>query len=125
MKRTGAKKVELRCPACGRDAWLKRTTRYDGFTAVGETLSCALCGHEFASEDEIDFKGDATPGVFTDADRPRAVKVCDEEYVVNHFLHRCGLHKCEVEATDTCPHFHPKPPPEEKEEPPAPDPFRL
>lgn len=136
MKKSDPNRVELHCPACGRDSWLKRQTKYDGFTAVGETLSCALCSHEFMSEDEINFKGSRTPQVFTEADRPRAVKVFDEEekgkmcrycveYVINPFLQHCDLHRCEVEATDTCPHFRPKPPVEAGEEPEPPSPFSL
>jgi hypothetical protein len=119
-------KVEIRCPACGRDAWLARTPRYDGFERVGEELRCALCRHEFASEADVPYKDGARPRVFTDADRPRPVKVFSEEekgrtcrhcaqYVVNPFVQRCALHGCEVEATDTCPHFRPKsvePPPD-------------
>ena len=131
MKGREPAKVELRCPACGQDAWLARKPRYDGFTKVGETLSCALCGHVFANEAEIPFK-DNRPKVFSENDRPRPVKVfrADEqgrmcrycaEYVVNPFLQRCGLHRCEVQATDTCPHFRPKPPPKESvPEPPGP-----
>ena len=122
MKSRDPAKVELRCPACARDSWLLRKPKYEGFTKTGEALTCALCGHEFVSEAEIAFKDSRTPKVFSEADRPRPVKVfrADEqgkmcrycaEYVVNPFLQRCGLHRCEVQATDTCPHFHPKPPP--------------
>jgi len=135
MKSREPAKVELRCPACGRDSWLRRAPIYDGFTKTGEALTCALCGHAFASEAEIPFK-DTRPKVFSEADRPRPVKVFREdekgqmcrycaEYVVNPFLQRCGLHKCEVQATDTCPHFKPKPPPKEEAEPEKPNPFRL
>ncbi len=74
--------------------------------------------------------------MFSENDRPRPVKVFSEdekgkmcrycaEYVVNPFLQRCGLHRCEVQATDTCPHFKPKPPPEEDEKAEEPNPFRL
>ena len=135
MKSREPAKVELRCPACGRDSWLARKPIYDGFTKTGEALTCALCGPAFASEAEIPFK-DYRPKVFSEADRPRPVKVFREdekgqmcrycaEYVVNPFLQRCGLHKCEVQATDTCPHFKPKPPPKEEAEPEKPNPFRL
>ena len=135
MKGREPAKVELRCPACGRDSWLRRAPIYDGFTKTGESLTCALCGHAFASEAEIPFK-DNRPKVFSEADRPRPVQVFREdekgrmcrycaEYVVNPFLQRCGLHKCEVQATDTCPHFKPKPPPKEEAEPEKPNPFRL
>ena len=135
MKGREPAKVELRCPACGQDAWLARKPIYDGFTKTGESLTCALCGHAFASEAEIPFK-DNRPKVFTEDDRPRPVPVFREdekgrmcrycaEYVVNPFLQRCGLHQCEVQATDTCPHFTPKPPPKEEAEPEQPNPFRL
>ena len=118
-----------------RPSWLRRAPIYDGFTKTGESLTCALCGHAFASEAEIPFK-DNRPKVFTEDDRPRPVQVFREdekgrmcrycaEYVVNPFLQRCGLHKCEVQATDTCPHFTPKPPPKEEAEPEKPNPFRL
>ena len=116
MNRREPAKVELRCPVCGRDSWLLRQPKYEGFTKTGEALLCALCRHEFASEAEIDFKDSRRPKVFSDADRPRPVKVFTEdekgktcrycaEYVVNPFIQRCGLHRCEVQATDTCPHF--------------------
>ena len=132
MKGREPVKVELRCPACARDSWLLRKPKYEGFTKTGEALTCALCGHEFASEAEIAFKDSRTPKVFSEADRPRPVKVfrADEqgkmcrycaEYVVNPFLQRCGLHRCEVQATDTCPHFHPKPPPPPEEPAAGPD----
>lgn len=135
MKGPDPAKVELRCPACARDSWLLRKPRYDGFTKTGEALTCALCGHVFASEAEIAFKGSRKPKVFSEDDRPRPVKVFREdekgkmcrycaEYVVNPFLQRCGLHRCEVQATDTCPHFRPKPPPPPEEEKIEPNPLR-
>lgn len=118
-------KVEIHCPACGRDAWLTRKAQYDGFTKVGEIVACALCGHSFDNEADIPYKNSRTPKVFTEADRPRPVQIFNEdekgkmcrycaEYVVNPFVQRCALHQREVEATDTCPHFRPKPPPEEE-----------
>lgn len=135
MKGKEPAKVELSCPACGRDSWLLRKPVYEGFTKTGESLSCALCGHRFASEEEIAFK-DRRPKVFSEKDRPRPVQVFHEdekgrmcrhcaEYVVNPFLQRCGLHRCEVEATDTCPHFRPKPPPPPDALPTGPNPLRL
>ncbi|NLB66496.1 MAG: hypothetical protein GX803_08505 [Lentisphaerae bacterium] len=119
MRRREPEKKEFRCPHCGRDSWLQRQPLYDGFTRTGETLLCALCRHEFASEAEITFKEGGRPKIFTEADRPRPVKVFSEdekgrmcrycaEYVVNPFVQRCALHQVEVEATDTCPHFRPK-----------------
>ena len=117
-------KVEIHCPACGRDAWLTRKAQYDGFTKVGEIVACALCGHLFDSEADIRTKTaarrrflprrTAPPGSdFNEDEKGKMCRYC-AEYVVNPFVQRCALHQREVEATDTCPHFRPKPPPEEE-----------
>jgi hypothetical protein len=119
MKGREPVKVELRCPACARDSWLLRKPKYEGFTKTGEALTCALCGHEFASEAEIAFKDSRTPKVFSEADRPRPVKVfrADEqgkmcrycaEYVVNPFLQRCGLASLRSAGDGYVPAFPPE-----------------
>jgi hypothetical protein len=115
MKRS----VEIICPHCGADAFLKREPVYEGFKKTGESLSCSACGGAFASEEEVPFKTAAAgPGIFTEADRSAAVKVFDEKerlrfcrycvnYVVNPFMQFCSHHKKEVQATDSCPRFSP------------------
>jgi hypothetical protein len=119
------KLVEMVCSACGKDTLLMRKPKYDGFTKVGESLTCASCGHEYAGEDEVPFKGKKIIKVFTDADRAAQVKVFHEDekgrlcrycvnYLVNPFTQWCSLHKKEVEATDTCDKFSPRPPPKEE-----------
>ena len=116
----GAGKTAIRCGACGKESWLVRKAQYDeGFRKIGERLSCALCGHVFAGEDEVDFLGDGRPKVFSADELPHPAKVFEEgenaqmcrycaEYVVNPFWQRCGLHRREVEATDTCGRFRPR-----------------
>lgn len=115
-----AKSVEIHCAACGRDALLLRQPKYDGFKKVGELLTCSGCGHEFAGEAEVPFKEKRVVKVFTDDERPRDLKVFAEDekgrlcryckhYIVNPFTQFCGRYKKEVEATDTCPSFTPKP----------------
>jgi len=120
-----AKPVEILCPACGQESFLKRAPRYDGFTRVGETLSCAACGHVFADEASVPFQHkkkiagfDAKnlpppPRVFRANENARLCRYC-ESYVVNPFIQRCSRLEKEVEATDTCDNFKPRP------EPPAP-----
>lgn len=116
------KPVEINCPGCGRVTLLLRQPRYEGFTKVGESLSCASCGHVFAGEEEVPFKQARRVQVFTEADRSKVAKVFDEgenarlcrycaNYVVNPFMQWCGHHRKEVESTDTCAAFQPKPPP--------------
>jgi hypothetical protein len=121
--------VEIVCSACGADTLLTRRPKYDQFKKVGETLACASCGHEYASEEDVPFKQTRAPRVFTDADRSARVEVFAEgeqgrlcrhcaSYIVNPFTQWCGLHRREVEATDTCAQFKPRPPPEQKKPPP-------
>ena len=117
--------IEHICNECGAEAFLNREPVYEGFNKVGETLSCSACGFVFSSEEEVSFKEvEATPQIFTEADRSQTVKVFDEgenrvicrycaEYVVNPFMQFCSHHKKEVQATDSCPQFRlpdPEPP---------------
>ncbi len=113
---------QIRCSACGEDSLLKRAPKYEGFKKVGEVLSCAACGHVYASEADVPFKGPARPRIFGDDDAPKAVRVFrDEEkgracsycrhYTVNPFTQRCSRHNRVVEATDVCGDFERKPEP--------------
>jgi hypothetical protein len=113
------KRIEIVCAACGADALLRREPLYEGFKRTGERLTCASCGHVYAAEADVPYKGDATPRVFTDADKPCEIRVFrDDErggvcrycahYIVNPFAQRCGLHLKFVEATDTCEDFKAK-----------------
>ena len=111
------KSAEITCLACGRDSLLLRSAKYDGFTKVGESLTCTACGHEYESEDEVPFKeAPAVPSIFSDSEKMEAAVVFAENegrqlcrhcrhYVVNPFTQRCGLHVKAVEATDSCPEF--------------------
>jgi hypothetical protein len=121
--------VEIICSACGADTLLIRKPKYDGFTKVGETLTCTSCGYEYASEESVPFKGKKVLQVFSDADRSAKIEVFREgeaerlcrhcaSYVVNPFMQWCSTHKKEVEATDTCPQFKLRPPPKEEEKKP-------
>jgi hypothetical protein len=111
--------VEIICSGCGQDTLLKREPVYEGFKKVGETLTCASCGHEYASETEVPFKQKAAPKVFDAGDVPRTIKVFRENeaeclcrhckhFVVNPFLQRCSKHGKLVEATDSCGDFEKK-----------------
>ena len=115
-----AKNVEIICSACGADALLRREPLYDGLKKVGERLFCASCGHEFSAETDVPYKVRPKSSVFTDADRPKKIEIFHSEdkgrncryckhYVVNPFIQRCGLHHREVQATDLCSDFDPKP----------------
>ncbi len=113
------KSVEILCSACQAEALLIRTPKYDGFTRVGEVLTCAACGHEYSDEEAVPFKAKQALHVFTEDDRPEQVEVFEEgeterlcrycqNYVVNPFMQWCAHHNKEVEATDTCKDFEKK-----------------
>lgn len=120
--------VEIQCPACGREALLVRSPRFEGFKRTGEDLSCSACGHVFASEDDVPFRENKVPSIFTDEDRSvtpdlfkndprgRLCRYC-RHYVVNPFRQWCGLHRREVEATETCNRFAARPPDDAKAKP--------
>jgi transcription elongation factor Elf1 len=111
--------VEIICPHCGVEAFLKREPVYEGLTKTGEVLSCSACGGAFSTEEEVPFKHVvAAPKIFTDADRSKKVEIFSENenrqicrycanYVVNPFVQFCSHHKKEVQATDSCPQFFP------------------
>lgn len=122
----GNKSIEIICPACGKDALLRRIPRYDGFRRVGKNLICSSCGHPFADEAEVPFKAkpesvlfdrkelDSKPEIFKADDAARLCRHC-VHYVVNPFVQRCALQHKEVEATDSCGRFTPRRSPDIKQ----------
>ena len=119
------KPVEIICSVCGADTLLIRKPMYKGFTRVGEALTCTSCGHEYASEERVPFKGKEVLQVFSDVDRSEKIEVFHEDekgricryclnYIVNPFTQWCSLRKKEVEATDTCAQFKPRIPSKEE-----------
>lgn len=115
-------KVEILCAACGQESLVKRAPKFDGFKKVGESLTCASCGHEYASEAAVPFKHERKPRIFDASDAPKVIKVFNEaeverlcrhchHYVVNPFIQRCSQHGRIVESTDTCRDFEKKPEP--------------
>lgn len=110
----------IQCRACGRESFLLRTPKYEGFKKVGEVLSCAACGHTYDGEDDVPYQGVRKVTVFDPSEAPRDVKVFDDtekgrfcrycrHYLVNPFTQRCGLRRKEVEATDCCGDFSARP----------------
>jgi ribosomal protein L37E len=111
------KPVEIICRNCGADTLLQREAVYDGFTKIGDKLSCSACGFTYESDDIVPYKTKTKePVIFTEADRSAAVEVFNDgenqnlcrycaNYIVNPFTQFCSTHKKEVQATDTCPQF--------------------
>jgi rubredoxin len=106
---------EMMCPVCGKETLVIKEPVYEGFTRAGERMKCAVCGHRFEASVET-APAKKTPAIFTEEDRPVAIKIFDEgenrticryckNYLVNPFTQRCSLHNKEVEATDTCRDF--------------------
>ena len=117
--------AEIDCPGCGKESLLLRKPQFEGFRKTGESLKCASCGHEFASEAEVPFRVRKGPAIFDVSELPAKTEVFDQEehgrlcrhcqhYIVNPFTQWCAVHKKEVEATDVCPQFEQKKVAEEK-----------
>lgn len=106
--------VEIICKHCGADTLLKREATYDGFTKIGEKLTCSSCGFAYATEEDVPFKAKKKdPVIFTEADRSTQVEVFNDKenrrlcrycanYIINPFTQFCSKQKKEVQATDTC-----------------------
>ena len=112
--------AEIICSACGAEALVVRQPVYEGFRKTGEEFVCSACGHVYPAESDVPFKtaSGAAP-IFSDADRSAAPQLfADGEnrqicrycvnYVVNPFTQWCGVHRREVEATDSCDEFSPR-----------------
>jgi len=116
--------LDIICSECGADAIVRREPVYEGFKKVGEQFKCSACGHIYESEAEVPFKEKKKVAVFDESDKARRIDVFDAEergrncrycdhYLVNPFTQRCALHFKEVQATDYCDDFEPKPADEE------------
>ncbi len=98
---------------------------YEGFTRIGERQRCAVCRHAMTMPGS-EAKGTAEttasrklPSIFSEEDRSpqihlfnageneRLCRYC-RHYTVNPFRQWCGLHRRDVEATDTCERFEKK-----------------
>ncbi len=122
-----AASLEIRCTACLRVALARAEPVYEDFKKISESFVCTACGHRYASASQTPFvQADGRPRVFTETDKPAAVRVfhSDERrrsclwcrhYIVNPFHQRCGLNNREVAATDICARFTAKPEPATKE----------
>jgi ribosomal protein S27E len=106
------------CPRCGKETFTIKEAVYDGFTRIGERVTCADCG-QIMDAPEDPASTPKRPAIFTDADRSPVLAIFGEgenrvicrycrHYLVNPFKQWCGHHNKEVEATDTCDDFAPK-----------------
>jgi hypothetical protein len=116
---------EMFCPSCRKATLVIREPVYQGFTKVGERVKCAVCGHVFpAPSAPVDappvrkrpslFGEELAPPpkLFAEEEAARLCRHCIH-YTVNPFRQWCGLHRKDVEATDTCRQFEARPEPAE------------
>lgn len=118
------KPIRIHCTACGETTLVKTEPVFEGFSKIGEQFRCVGCGHVYAHEDGLPLAEGARPSIFSESDRSGIPDIFKDEergkncrycehYTVNPFTQRCGLHNREVQATDSCPDFTPKPDDEE------------
>lgn len=118
---------EAFCPSCGKKTLMIVEPVYEGFTRIGERPRCAVCRHALPmTPSDAKASGPAAapasrklPSIFSEEDRSpeihlfnageneRLCRYC-RHYTVNPFRQWCGLHRRDVEATDTCDRFEKK-----------------
>jgi hypothetical protein len=110
---------EIMCPMCQRNTLVLRKPKFDGFTRVGDELTCSECGTVFDDDEKLEFVEAAKLDIFTDEDKSAKVDMFEGDevrfcihckyYVVNPFTQRCMLHNKIVQATDSCGQFERQP----------------
>ena len=115
------------CPACAAESFIKLKPRLDGWTKIGDSLVCGLCGHELCDyEPIISAIAPTQPNSKTSAlvdllggikvEKP-VIEVADDErrfcrdcqhFIVHPFMSRCTLHDKQVNPMDDCAEFNRK-----------------
>lgn len=121
--------VRLVCPGCEADTVAKSKKRVDGWTCVGESLVCALCGCVLVQDwpdgggDDAGAQAEAAAqdhlaavlgGAAIEAPHPvlkteGATPFCRDcaHFLKHPFVSRCLLHHADVDPMHDCPDFRP------------------
>ena len=111
---------EVKCPHCGKEAFVIKKTLMDGWTNLGEVFACSACEAKLA-----DIEKKRTPAKETNSaksalssllgveeEEKKEFIVSDEEkqfcrdcahYIEHPFLTRCSLFDKKVSPMDDCP----------------------
>lgn len=115
---------EIKCPNCGKDAFLVKKNILDGWTKKGEALACSACSFvicEIRKNEPADSSNQAKEklkNLLQEEETISAkINVLPEEkhfcrdclhFISHPFLSRCSLHSRNVEPMDDCKDFKPK-----------------
>ncbi len=116
---------QLKCPHCGKECFLVKKAMMDGWTKVGDILSCSCCSAKIAElEDEkaktsdINSKFSSLENLLSEKKKegPKIESTEDEKhfcrdcihFVAHPFLSRCELRKKNVNPMDDCVEFKKK-----------------
>ena len=112
------------CPACNEESFIKLKPVLDGWTKIGEILTCGLCEHKLCDYEQVapeatiaepnsktSALADLLGGVevekpvieITEAER-RFCRDC-QHFIVHPFMSRCTLHDKQVNPMDDCSDF--------------------
>lgn len=112
------------CPFCGRDTFLKKESKMDGWVKIGEVLKCVACNAEVealtpssqvASQDSktnasqalLELLGETPPKPVSSPFEGETVAFCRDcsFMVANAFRMYCSKHDKDVNSMDDCPDF--------------------
>jgi hypothetical protein len=116
---------EIICKHCGENSFLVKKTIMDGWTKVGEVLTCSSCSMEIekiCNEEKLSEKQEIKslsldklsgflgteleekPTINMEEDEKYFCRDC-KHYISHPFLDRCSLHQTEVNPMDDCKSF--------------------
>ena len=116
---------EIICKHCGENSFLVKKTIMDGWTKLGEVLTCSSCSMEIekisneekSSENKeqknlslnklssfLGTEQEEKPTINMEEDEKYFCRDC-KHYISHPFLNRCSLQQVEVNPMDDCPSF--------------------
>ena len=119
---------KITCPACGESCFAQKKSIMDGWTKIGDSLVCSLCGYQLLerqpdeqsddSSSAIDAKKSALAELLggVEVEKPVIESSADERifcrdccFFISHpFMSRCSHHNREVGPMDDCSDFAPR-----------------
>lgn len=110
------------CPHCGNSSFLKKESVMDGWTKVGDILSCASCSAKIVDIEEDKKKEDSQQNssmaladlLGMEKEEKLSIEASEEEkrfcrdcahFISHPFLDRCSLHETDVNPMEDCAEF--------------------
>lgn len=112
----------IRCPHCGEDTVVKSKPKMDGWTRIGDVLTCVLCGAELGAPEEEKSSASASTAALAallgekpepkfridpGSEHRRFCRNCRKR-IEHPFVLRCGRDGREIDPSGCCDAFEPE-----------------